>query len=90
MSLMVQLPELVEKRLRAKALAEGTPVEVFAAAVLASMVARASAGESWLDVAYHAECERDSTTEVTLDEVRYRLSKIPGRLVDDFHAERDE
>lgn len=88
MSLVVTLPESVEKQLRAKAQAEGKPVEVLAAHALTSLVS--SNGEDWLDVTYHAECESDKTPEVSLEDVRKVLVKIPGSMVPDFISERDE
>lgn len=43
-----------------------------------------------LDVGYHAECEADTSPEVSLSEVRAALASIPGDLTADFVAERDE
>lgn len=88
MSLVVTLPETIEKQLRAKAQAEGKPVEVLAAHALTSLVT--DNGEDWLDESYHAECEEDKSPEVSLDDVRKVLSKIPGSMVPDFISERDE
>jgi hypothetical protein len=90
MSLVVQLPEAVERRLRAKAEAQGTPLEVLAANVLTSLADGIANSEDWLDIDYHAECEADKSPEVSLEEVRQALSKIPSSLVADFSAERDE
>lgn len=86
MAVLVTLPEAVEQRLRAKAKAEGTSVEALAARELASLVD----AESWLDASYHAECEADQSPDVSLEAVRRVLSKIPGSMVGDFRAERDE
>lgn len=43
-----------------------------------------------LDTDYHAECEADTSPEITLEEVRAALSSIPGTMTGDFLAERDE
>ena len=88
MSLTVNLPDFVEQSLRAKARAQGTPVEELAAALLSSMAEPAT--EDWLDREYHAECEADPSPNVTHEEVRRILSKIPGNMTADFIAERDE
>jgi hypothetical protein len=88
MSLVVQLPEAVERCLRAKAQAQGTSVEVLAASVLTSLADAFL--EEWLDIDCHTACEADKSPEVSLEEVRRGLSKIPGSMVADFRAERDE
>ena len=49
-----------------------------------------SALDRLLDSDYHAECEADTSTEATLDEVRAGLASIPGDMTADFTAERDE
>lgn len=49
-----------------------------------------SAAERMLDAEFHAECEADPSPEVSLEEVRAILSKIPGSLAADIIAERDE
>ena len=90
MSLTVQLPEDVERCLRAKAQAEGKPVEVLAANVLTFLASSLPVADDWLDADFHAECEKDHSPEVTSEEVRRVLSKIPGSMVEDFIAERDE
>ncbi|CAN5146766.1 hypothetical protein BH11PLA2_BH11PLA2_49640 [soil metagenome] len=79
MSLTVQLPDAVEKRLRATAKAQGKPVEELAANLLTSVTAPVTP-EDWLDREYHAECEADTSPEVSLEEVRRILSKIPGSM----------
>lgn len=43
-----------------------------------------------LDSDYHAECEADTSPEVSLAEVRAGLASIPGAMTADFAAERDE
>jgi intein-encoded DNA endonuclease-like protein len=90
MTLTIKLDEATESRLRAKAQAEGTPVEALAAKLIATSTEPAAASESLLDDDYHAECELDPSLETTLDEVRTALSKIPGSLTSEFLAERDE
>lgn len=91
MTFTVQLPVEVEQRLRAKAQAQGTPVEVLAASLLTSMTEPPTFPlDDWLDNEYHAECEADEAPDVSLDEVRRILAKIPGSMTADFVAERDE
>jgi predicted DNA-binding antitoxin AbrB/MazE fold protein len=46
--------------------------------------------ESWLDSDYHADCEADTSPEVSLAEVRAALASIPGTMTADFVAERDD
>jgi len=48
MSLVVQLPEAVERRLPAQAQAQGTPVEVLAASVLTSLADAIPNSQDWL------------------------------------------
>jgi hypothetical protein len=91
MTLMVQLPHAVEQRLRARAQAEGTPVEELAASLLTTVAEPSvTPAEDWLDKEYHAECEADTSPDVSLEEVRRILAKIPGHMTADFSAERDE
>jgi hypothetical protein len=92
MTLTVQLDESAGGRLRARALAEGTPVEEFAAKLLStdSEANTSVALESMLDEDYHAECELDTSIDASLNEVRTALEKISGSLTVDFSAERDE
>jgi hypothetical protein len=49
-----------------------------------------SAVERLLDTDYLADCEADTSPEVTLAEVRTGLSSIPGSMTADYMAERDE
>jgi hypothetical protein len=49
-----------------------------------------SPAERLLDTEYHAECEADTSPEVSLDEVRRITSKIPGSMAADVIADRDE
>ena len=91
MTLTVHLPDAVEKRLRAKAQAQGQPVEALAASLLTSVAdSELVLSEDWLDKDYHAECEADLSPEVSLEEVRRILAKISGSMTADFIAERDE
>jgi plasmid stability protein len=91
MTLMVQLPDAVEQRLRARAKAQGQPVEELAASLLTSLADTTPAtSEDWLDKQYHAECEADTSPEISVEEVRRILAKIPGSMTPDFIAERDE
>ena len=49
-----------------------------------------SAVDRLLDSEYHADCEADTSHEVSLAEVRAGLASIPGDMTADFAAERDE
>jgi hypothetical protein len=49
-----------------------------------------SPAERLLDTEYHAECEADTSPEVSLDEVRSITSKIPGSMSAEVIADRDE
>ncbi|MEI7685623.1 MAG: hypothetical protein WCL32_11405 [Planctomycetota bacterium] len=46
--------------------------------------------ERMLDEEYHAQCEAEQSSRVTLAEVRETLASIPGSMTADFIAERDE
>jgi predicted DNA-binding antitoxin AbrB/MazE fold protein len=46
--------------------------------------------EPWLDAEYLADCAAEADEEVSLDEVRAALAKIPGSLTEDFIAERED
>jgi predicted DNA-binding antitoxin AbrB/MazE fold protein len=46
--------------------------------------------EPWLDADYLAECFMEAEDDVSLEEVRAALAKIPGSLTEDFIAERDD
>ena len=46
--------------------------------------------EPYLDTEYIAECAAEAGEDVSLEEVRRILAKIPGSMVEDFRAERDE
>jgi hypothetical protein len=46
--------------------------------------------ERLLDTDFHAECEADTSPEVSLAEVRAGLASIPGDLTADFAAERED
>lgn len=48
------------------------------------------ADEAVVDEEFIAYCESQSDTTVSLEAVRQALAKIPGSLVDDIRAERDE
>ena len=48
------------------------------------------AEENLIDHEFLAYCETQADDSVSLEEVRQALSKIPGSLVDDIRAERDE
>jgi predicted DNA-binding antitoxin AbrB/MazE fold protein len=46
--------------------------------------------EPWLDTEYLAVCAPDTDEDVSLEEVRTALAKIPGSLTEDFIAERED
>jgi len=52
--------------------------------------AKCSRGEDWRDVAYMEKVAAEFQEDVSLEEVRRRLSKIPGSLTADFIAERED
>lgn len=47
-------------------------------------------GEDWLDREFMARAADEISDAPSLEEVRRRLSKIPGSLTDDFIAGREE
>jgi predicted DNA-binding antitoxin AbrB/MazE fold protein len=49
-----------------------------------------AAEENLLDHEFLAYCETQADDTVSLETVRQALAKIPGSLVDDIRAERDE
>jgi hypothetical protein len=49
-----------------------------------------SAEDSLIDHEFLAYCETQADDSVSLDSVRQALAKIPGSLVPDIRAERDE
>jgi predicted DNA-binding antitoxin AbrB/MazE fold protein len=49
-----------------------------------------TAEETLLDHEFLAYCETQADDTVSLESVRQALAKIPGSLVDDIRAERDE
>ena len=52
--------------------------------------AEESAIDRMLDADYHADCEADTSPEVSLADVRSALASIAGDMTADFIAERDE
>jgi predicted DNA-binding antitoxin AbrB/MazE fold protein len=46
--------------------------------------------EPWLDTEYLAACAREAHDDVSLEDVRAALAKIPGSLTQDFIAERED
>jgi hypothetical protein len=65
------------------------------AAALTPATAPASSGPGppdpeWLDRDFLKTYAQEADDSVSLDEVRRVMAKIPGRLVDDIRAERDE
>jgi predicted DNA-binding antitoxin AbrB/MazE fold protein len=49
-----------------------------------------AAEENLIDHEFLADCETQADDSVSLEAVRQALAKIPGSLVDDVRAERDE
>lgn len=58
--------------------------------VVTLSIAGEEAAEPWLDTECLAACAREADDRVTLEEVRAALAKIPGTLIDDFRAERED
>jgi len=58
--------------------------------VLLTVESAEDALESLIDHEFLAYCETQADDSVSLEAVREALSKIPGSLVDDIRAERDE
>ncbi len=58
--------------------------------VLLTIENAATAEENLLDQEFLAYCETQADETVSLEAVRQALAKIPGSLLDDNRAERDE
>jgi predicted DNA-binding antitoxin AbrB/MazE fold protein len=58
--------------------------------VLLTVESAAAAEENLIDHEFLAYCETQADDSVSLEAVREALSKIPGSLVNDIRAERDE
>jgi predicted DNA-binding antitoxin AbrB/MazE fold protein len=58
--------------------------------VLLTVESAESVEDALLDHEFMAYCEAQADDKVTLEAVRQALAKIPGSLVDDIRAERDE
>jgi predicted DNA-binding antitoxin AbrB/MazE fold protein len=57
---------------------------------LVTVVITEETEEPWLDLEYLAECAADNHDDVSLEDVRRALAKIPGSLTADFVAERED
>ncbi len=58
--------------------------------VLLTVHSETAAGENLIDDEYIAYCAKQADPCVSLETVRNALAKIPGSLVVDLRAERDE
>jgi len=54
------------------------------------LTVKSAVAEDVIDHEFLAYCEKHADDTVTLESVRQALAKIPGSLVDDIRAERDE
>jgi hypothetical protein len=94
MSRSIELPDAVYAALEKAAQANGTSAAGWIAAQIP--VTTPANGETippkqeWLDRDFIKTYAQDADDSVSLDEVRRAMAKIPGRLVDDIRAERDE
>lgn len=94
MSLILNLPDSVEKLLREKAVSEGVTVESLAAMILASNRDHGSDSEfpaEMIDREFHTNCESVREEGLTLSEIRLMLaSKMAGSLTSEIIEEREE
>jgi hypothetical protein len=94
MSRSIELPDAVYAALEKTAQANGTTAADWIAAQIPAMPPTNgetfSPRQEWLDRDFLKTYAQDADDSVTLDEVRRAMAKIPGRLVDDIRAERDE
>ena len=94
MSRTVELPDAIYVALDEAARASGkTPADWIAAHLSpanGSDSASPSPHEDWLDRDYLKTYAQEGDESVSLESIRQAMAKIPGRLVDDIRAERDE
>jgi hypothetical protein len=94
MSRTIELPDAVYVALDEAARASGkTPADWIAAHLSRANGAdnaTALSNEDWLDRDFLKTYAQESDEAVSLESVRHAMAKIPGRLVDDIRAERDE
>jgi hypothetical protein len=94
MSQNLYLPDAVYKALQQAAEANGTSPADWIAAHLpettSTKESRSSSEDDWIDRDFLKTYALEADDSVSLEAVRRALAKIPGRLVDDIRAERDE
>ena len=94
MSRAVRLPDAVYAVLEEVARASGKMLADWIAAHLpetsAGNVATTPSHDDWLDRDFLKTYAQEADDSVSLEAVRQAMAKIPGRLVDDIRAERDE
>ena len=87
MSRVVELPDQVYDALTNAAVADGTTPASWIAARLSTADLSTS---DWLDHDFLKVYAHAADATPDLEVVRGAMAKIPGRLVDDIRAERDE
>jgi hypothetical protein len=94
MSRTVKLPDAVYAALEEVARAGGkTPADWIAAPLPETSAADGAtvpSNDDWLDRDFLKTYAQEADDSVSLEAVRQAMAKIPGRLVDDIRAERDE
>jgi hypothetical protein len=94
MSRTIELPDAIYVALDQAARASGTTPADWIAAHLSPAngadSATVSPDKDWLDRDYLKTYAQEGDESVSLESVRQAMAKIPGRLVDDIRAERDE
>jgi len=94
MSRTVKLPDAVYAALEEVARASGKTAADWIAGQLppssSANGASALSPDDWLDRDFLKTYAQEADDSVSLDAVRKAMAKIPGRLVDDIRAERDE
>jgi hypothetical protein len=94
MSRTVELPDAIYVALDEAARASGkTPADWIAAHLSRANgadITGPSPNENWLDQDFLKTYLQESDESVSLESIRQAMAKIPGRLVEDLRAERDE
>jgi hypothetical protein len=94
MSRTVKLSDAVYAALEQAARANGTTAADWIAAHVPganpSQDESAAGQQDWLDGDFLKTYAQEADDSVSLEEVRQAMARIPGRLVDDIRAERDE
>jgi hypothetical protein len=89
MSRTIEVPDAVYAALEEAARANGTTAADWIAARLTPSGSDRQA-DDWLDRDFIKAYAHEADDSISLEAVRKAMSKIPGRLVDDIRAERDE